>query len=366
MEILLYLFIIAAGFLITNFLFYCIAFISYRPSSQKAQTFEPVSVIIAARDEALNLHKNLPKILNQDYPDFEVIVINDQSTDNSSEILEGLKKQHSRLKVIETITLNKISNKKKAIEMGIQEASSEYLLFTDADCRPNSNKWISSMMMFASSPPTIVLGYGGYERESSLLNKLIRYETIVTAIQSFSWAKINRPYMGVGRNLLYNKGLFAQVNGFSRHSEVLSGDDDLFVQDASLFSRTYTNLSPDSFTYSSAKTRLAQYINQKRRHITTSPYYRGLFKIWLGTLFFSYLAFWGLGIALFVLDFQLHLLLAIVIIKFLVQSIIVIKASQIFKERDLILLFPLLEFVLIAFQLYIFILNLINKPKSWS
>ena len=145
-------------------------------------------------------------------------------------------------------------NKKYALTLGIKAAKKEYLLFTDADCYPTSKDWITAMSSQFTKQKTIVLGYGGYEKiANSFLNKIIRYETLLTATQYFSWAKMGKPYMGVGRNLAYKKEEFFNVNGFIDHIQIRSGDDDLFINQAADSDNTTIAYSPESFTYSASK-----------------------------------------------------------------------------------------------------------------
>lgn len=111
---------------------------------------------------------------------------------------------------------------------------------------------------------TIVLGYGAYEKvKNSFLNKIIRFETMLTATQYFSWAKIGKPYMGVGRNLAYKKEEFFNVRGFMDHMKIRSGDDDLFINQAATKKNTAILYTPESFTFSEPKTTFSSWVYQK-------------------------------------------------------------------------------------------------------
>ncbi len=189
-----------------------------------------VSVIICARNEADNLNNFLPSVLEQDYPDFEVIVVNDCSEDHTDDVLGKFLMQYPRLK-ISTITKDpKFShNKKFAQFIGIKAAKNEILLFTDADCQPESDKWIGQMASHFNDKTDFVIGYGGYLREKGLLNKYICYESTAIAMQYFGMAIRGVPYMGVGRNLSYRRSVFFANKGFGSHNHIISGDDDLFV-----------------------------------------------------------------------------------------------------------------------------------------
>ncbi len=160
-----------------------------------------ISVIICARNEEKNLKDNLEKFLNQDYDNYEVIVVNDRSWDNSLEYLNNLKTKYLKLKVVD-IADNKTDHfgKKLAITLGIKAAKNNYLLFTDADCFPYTNSWISQMSSGFHNKKEIVLGAGIYAKERGFLNKIIRYDTAQIATNYLSFAKAKITYMGL---LLY-------------------------------------------------------------------------------------------------------------------------------------------------------------------
>ena len=198
---------------------------------KKAQKNLAVSVIICAKNEAENLQKFLPFVINQDHPNFEIVLINDASHDNTLKVMEQFASQHENIKIVNVKSTEAFwGNKKYALTLGIKASKNEFLLFTDADCKPASKYWIRHMSSHFSEDKQLVLGYGGYSKvKNSLLNKLVRFETLVTAMHYFSFAKLGIPYMGVGRNLAYTKAEFFKNNGFINHIKVKSGDDDLFV-----------------------------------------------------------------------------------------------------------------------------------------
>jgi glycosyltransferase involved in cell wall biosynthesis len=258
-------------------------------------------------------------------------------------------------------------NKKYALTLGIKAAKNDYLLFTDADCYPTSNEWITAMSSQFTMQKTIVLGYGGYEKiAKSFLNKLIRFETLLTAIQYFSWAKAGHPYMGVGRNLAYKKEEFFNVNGFINHIQVRSGDDDLFINEAATAKNTTIAYTPESFTYSKPKTKYKDWLTQKRRHIATANYYTKLDKLQLGLFYCSQLLFILLPIILLSLQFRWILVLSLIVARYLAVWIVVGFSAGKLKENDLKYWFPIVELVLIFTQINIFITNTFSKPVHWK
>lgn len=327
-----------------------------------------VSVIICAKNESENLKINLPLILNQDYPNFEVVLVNDSSYDDTLDVMKTFAAQHKNVKLVDVKTIETFwGNKKYALTLGIKASSNDFLVFTDADCKPYSNKWLTHICSNFSNKKSIVLGYGAYEKKSlSFLNKLIRFETLMTAIQYFSFANLGIPYMGVGRNMAYRKELFFNNAGFQNHMHLKSGDDDLFINKVANNSNTAACYTKDSFTISKPKESFKDWFLQKRRHISTAKYYQWKHKFLLGLFYFSQLMFWFLLSILLLIGYPWLSVIILISIRFIIQLLCLGFFAKQLDERDLILLGPILELFLIPIQLSIFIANLLSKPKHWK
>lgn len=270
---------------------------NYRETTPVRDKRPPVSVVICARNEVQNLKRLIPKLAVQQYPDYEIIVVDDASTDNSAAIILEFQKKYPILHLLK-IASKSSTGKKEALTQGIQAAKHEVLLLTDADCFPASTYWIDSMVSRLNREQEIVLGFSPYRPESSFLNKWIRFETIYSATQYFSFALAGMPYMGVGRNLGYTRSLFLRNRGFSGHRHLASGDDDLFINQSANKHNCAINLDPASFVFSLAKSNWKRYYYQKTRHLTTATSYRPIHQWMLGLLAWSHLWFYLGGIFL--------------------------------------------------------------------
>jgi cellulose synthase/poly-beta-1,6-N-acetylglucosamine synthase-like glycosyltransferase len=236
---------------------------------------DPVSVIICARNEEENLRNLLPAVLEQDYPEYEVIVVNDCSEDDSYNVLGGYLVKYPYLKVSNIIRDPKFThNKKFAQFIGIKAAKNEVLLFTDADCKPESDKWLGTMVSHFDDKTDFVLGYGGYLSRKGLLNKYIRYDSTVIAMQYLGMAIRGIPYMGVGRNLAYRRSIFFDKKGFSTHTHLASGDDDLFVNSNASKNNIAVEFRKESHTRSVPASGIGEFFRQKTRHLTTVNHYK--------------------------------------------------------------------------------------------
>jgi glycosyltransferase involved in cell wall biosynthesis len=366
-----YLFIAFIVIFCVQFIYYIFIFGSfsfYKIKPPENNFNLPVSIIICAKNEAKNLTKNLPLLLKQNYENFELVLINDCSHDRTLKVMEKFKKGTSiPIKIVNIVANEQFwGSKKYALTLGIKAASHEHLLFTDADCIPVSESWITEMVNNFSNEHQIVLGYGAYKKiKKSWLNKLIRFESILTAIQYFGYAKIGIPYMGVGRNLAYTKSTFFKVNGFGNHMHIKSGDDDLFINQVATKQNTAISCSQNSFTESIPKTNFKDWIHQKRRHISTASLYKPAHKFLLGLFYSSQLLFWILSITLLCLLYNWQLVSILIFARFLFLYLVIGYSAKKLNERDLILLIPFFEIFLILIQMFIFIKNMISKPTHW-
>ena len=367
LDFTFYAFIVVVSIQIAYYLIIFQRFAFFKPQSKTPKNIS-ISVIVCAKNEAENLKQFIPLIANQEYSNFEIVLVNDASTDNTLDVMEELENKYSNIKIVNVENNEAFwANKKYALTLGIKASKHDYLIFTDADCKPVSKYWIKEISSNFSNQKTIVLGYGGYRKvKNSFLNKLIRFETLLTAIQYFSYAKFGLPYMGVGRNLAYRKDEFYKVNGFVDHMDINSGDDDLFINKIATTDNTVICYTPNSFTKSLPKTTFKAWFRQKRRHVSTAKRYKLIHKLLLAEFYSSQILFWLLGVFLLIIQFKLYLVLSLFVITILIKYLIVGFSAKKLNESDLIILYPFLELFLILFQFSIFMVNLISKPKHWK
>ena len=327
----------------------------------------PVSVIISARNEAKNLAENLPFILEQNYSDFEVVVINDCSIDDSEHLLKEFQQKYPNLKIV-TVTehIRFKTGKKFALTMGIKAAKNEYLLFTDADCQPASVNWLTRMAANFTSGTQIVLGYSPFYKTNNYLNPFLRFEALKTATNYLSSAISGNAYMGVGRNLAYTKTLFFGSKGFASHMHVLSGDDDLFVNQNANADNIQIEIHPEAFTFSNAKTTLASLFAQKKRQMGVGGLYKSRHRRMLSIDALSGILFYIL--LLLCLVYQAEPILAIGLFLFrLIWQIIIYQ--KIFKKLNSISLLWYLPLFDLVYYVYLNIFGLIGtfiKTTQWK
>lgn len=339
-------FFVFLGFLGIQLIFTLFVFgrLAFHKIRQTENELPPVSIIIAARNESENLHKFLPFILEQDYPKFEVIVVNHQSIDDSQYVLNALERQYPHLKTVKVEKNQHLKyGKKLPLTLGIKKAAYEHLLFTDADCKPSSDQWIKSMVGNFNQKKKIVLGYGPYEKTSGLLNFLIRFDTAWIAMNYMSMAKTGIPYMGIGRNLAYTQEVFDSVNGFKSHYALSSGDDDLFIQEAAKNKNYTINIAPESYCYSPAPSTWKSWFDQKSRHYTTSGRYKVIKKLMLGIYPLS-LILLNISFVILLLDPNFFwITLASYLLLLIIKWIILGRAMKRLNEKGFIVFMPLMD-----------------------
>jgi biofilm PGA synthesis N-glycosyltransferase PgaC len=330
-------------------------------ADNRSEDLPGVSIVIAVKNGSDQLIKNLKTILHQHYPLFEIVIVDDYSDLNEKNKLEAFAKQDPLMSFFGNTLL---PGKKQALEVGIEKARYAFILCTDADCHPSTTDWIKSMVTHADGHE-MVLGYSPYIFEKGWLNQFVRFETVMTGIQYLSWAMAGKPYMGVGRNILYPKKLFLQADPYKGQHKIPYGDDDLWVQQATSLTKVNVNIDAASFVYSDPPHSWRAWFKQKHRHLSAGHHYKnqvwwqpGLFGLALvvHSLFFPillYLSFTNwIGLLFF----------ACLLIRWMVYA----KWTTQLGDRDTVKGYPLLEVVYALYLAGMGLFTLIVKKKSWN
>jgi glycosyltransferase involved in cell wall biosynthesis len=331
------------------------------------EALPPISVLVCAHDEEANLRELIPQLLKQTHSTFEVIVVDDRSNDGTFDYLLEETKRDSRLRVIKVSHVpDHIHGKKFALTLAIKAASFDWVLLTDADCRPASAKWITAMASACHEPHRFVLGYSPYEEKPGILNFLIRYETLFTAMQYLGFAQAGMPYMGVGRNLAYHKSVFLQNKGFHKHLSVTGGDDDLFVNAHATSANTAVVVGAEALVYSKPKTTWRNFFRQKVRHLAVGKKYRMSHRAVLGIVMGSLLFAWFGAISLVILRIHLWAVLSVIAVR---ASVVVFSAHTIASRlgtRFPWAVAPLLDFLLAFYYISTAPVALLTKRVKWK
>lgn len=326
----------------------------------------PVTVLIAARNEAANLRQNLPFVFAQDYPQYQVVVVNDSSWDQTAEVLEEFKQTNPNLHIA-TVSENSHfdGGKKFALTLGIKAAKYDRLLLTDADCRPHPG-WIAAMVRHIPGPEGLVLGYSPVKKAGSGVNLMARYDNFFTAVQYLGMALAGNPYMGVGRNLSYSRDFFMSSGGFKRHYLLPSGDDDLFVNEHAQKLQVAVSLEPESHVETDGPKSWKTFWKQKRRHLTTGRRYRRKDKFRLLLYPLSLLILLAGSIVLLLANYKTDLLIGLLAVRLIVQIYIFRRSMQVLGQKDLIWFAPVLDVFYLLFGMLLQGANLLTKQPKWK
>lgn len=361
--------LLIGGVIIGIQLLYLIVLLIVFNNKKKLEVKSPraVSVIVCAHDEEENLKELVPLLLKQQHPEFEVIIVEDRSNDGTFDYLLQATQEDNRLKMVRVVSKpENINGKKYGLTLGIRAAKYEWLLFTDADCRPASDQWLAQMTSHYNDQTQIVLGFSPYKKLPGLLNAFIRFESILTGIQYIGLALLGNPYMGVGRNLAYVKSMFLKSKGFNNYLGVMGGDDDLFVNQHAKKSNTQVCIGAHSTTVSNPKTSWGSFLNQKLRHLSAGKHYKFSDKLLLGCFMMSWIFIWFISFPLGFLIPLGWILVALFVLRWILLISLIRLASRRLDAEMEAWKIPLLDFIFPFYYLVTGLRALVVKRIKWK
>jgi len=256
--------------------------------SLKSSNFKTsVSILIAARNEEDKIFSTISDILAQDYPAdlFELIVVDDHSSDRTSEIVLSFANRGVKLIVLnENKPLN--SYKKKAISEAIKFSDSELIVTTDADCRMGPD-WLKTIIGFYESGDyKMISAQVIYFEEKSIFEELQTIEFLFLSGLGAAGIGNKMPSTCNGANLAYRREVFIELKGFQGIDDLASGDDELFLHKvASVYPDGIGFCkSKDAVVYTHAKGNLDEFIQQRKRWASKSTRYKNKAIIFIGLL----------------------------------------------------------------------------------
>ena len=357
------------SFTLVSYVFLIIFFIAAgQESIHETSLIEyPVSVVIPARNAESRIEKLLLALNHQHYSEFEVILVDDRSTDRTPLLLEKMKKNYSWLKTVRIDqTPENVDPKKYALTIGIQKARHDLILFTDSDCLPVSKGWIAGMANAFNESTEIILGFSNYEKMPGLLNYFIRFETIWTGVQYLTSALMGNPYMGVGRNLAYRKSFFNLKKGFSGIQNITGGDDDLFVNKFATSLNTKVAVGKEVLTLSQPKTRTKDFLHQKLRHLSVGKKYKTKDKFLLGIFNISFLGSLIITMVLIANSSVLYWLASFLLVRWILMMAVIGRWSKILGSPINIIGVPVLDILYLFYYIFTGTRALFIKKVKWT
>ena len=366
-ESLLPLFVVCTVVIGIQILYLLIFLVSLARSRRPKEGSVPLSVIVCAHNEINHLKELVPMLLAQNHPDFEIVIVDDRSSDGSDEYLLQSSKRYSQLRIVSvTNTPHHVNGKKFALTLGIKAARNEWLVFTDADCRPATNSWLKLMAGAFMENKKIVLGVSPYFRLPGLLNAFIRFETMLTMIQYVGMAIAGRPYMGVGRNLAYRKSLFLDNKGFNDHLHVTGGDDDLFVNRHASSRSVAVVIGHETLVHSVPKETWRDFFRQKVRHLSVGRRYRTGDKLLLGVFSTTWILSWASLLFVPMLGMYGYIILGAFLFRWIFLVAVFSTACRRTGEPMGLWALPFLDFIYSFYYLVAGPVSLLSKKVRWK
>jgi cellulose synthase/poly-beta-1,6-N-acetylglucosamine synthase-like glycosyltransferase len=282
MPLIIILFAISLIIFLIN-LFFLLSFPKFALMQSDSKNYLSISVIIAFKNEENNLINLFLSLQKLNYPmnKYEVILVDDNSSDNSYRKAAELSNSKTNYYVLKTEN-KKYSGKRGALDFGISKAKYPYILITDADCMPASN-WLIGYSEKFNSGSDMLFGLAPFKQKAVLINKVSCFENLRSSILTFSFAKINLPYSAAARNFGFTISAFQKLGGFNNTLETSSGDDDLLLREAVKHDMKIDVVDLDNtFVLSNSKNTFGEYLHQKARHTKTSWYYLPIHQSLLG------------------------------------------------------------------------------------
>ena len=324
-----------------------VAFYKKKNAVKTDNELEPVSVVICARDAYEYLVDILSALLNQDYPDYEIVIVNDCSEDETEEFLKNIERKEPKIKAVQLRQhLNFFNGKKFPLSMGIKSASNDLLVLTDCNCMPNNDQWLRSVVECYKTHTEVVIGYSPYVRRKTLFNKLIRFDALRQGMFYLSAALSKHPYMGIGKNLSYRKELFYRNKGFTSHYTTSVGDDDIFISQVATKKNTEVLIDANNIITTAAPNNFRLWMRQKSSRYSTFSHYKMGTKVSQCVFLWSQFLFYASFIALFCMPpafssawgsvVYYSILLVLFLLRYGTQLFIYHKASLKLGEKGLL------------------------------
>ncbi len=340
--------------------------LAFYKARQASGAQPPVSVVITTHNQYNNLKQNLPSLLDQDYPEFEIMVVNDNSGDGSDELLQDLSRQYTNLNIVDLKqSLNWFKGRKFPLSLGIKSAKHDVLILTDICCRPPSNQWIKEMVAAYNPETEIVLSYSTYATKSKF-NRWYRFAAFYDGIFYLAMALADKPFKGIGKNLSYQKQLFYNNKGFSSHYKINVGDDELFINQTAKKDNTRIQISPESKVAVVNPISFAQWFKTEKTRILIRKFFkpgsRFLLSLFQSTAFLYFTTF----ALLLVFGANWIVALSLFSLRFISQFVIFGMAAKKLGEKNILISSPLFEVLLILFDFFIWIILIFGRKNKWT
>ncbi len=174
---------------------------------------KPLSLILAVRNEEDNLKNNLPKILSLDNVDFEMVVVDDFSQDNSYLVLGLLKDRYKRLTISMLNQETKFSVK-LAQNIAIKASKNQWVLNIPVSLSEVADEWLDNISGATDEEKNVIIGYSTFARSKGFFNSLIRIENYFLHLKSTGYILNRIPFVYSDENVAFKKEKYFEIGGY--------------------------------------------------------------------------------------------------------------------------------------------------------
>lgn len=343
------------------------------PAQEPLAHQEPVSVILYANNQADMLTRCLPVLLTQDYPLYEVIVVNDGTNNETEDVLKRFAFEYPHLyHTYIPQEARYLSRKKLALTVGIKAAKYRTLLFTEPYCCPTSNRWIQKIVGCYGENVKFVTGYTGYFFTGNLYQKMIAYRFLSDGIRDLSLAIAGSMFRGNEENQSYRREQFTAHQGFRNHLNLAGGENDLFVHEYATVENTAVCYVPDGQTRYLEPLSPKEWRRKQAERLASRQFYRGyspiIARLEIPSLSI-YLVATTASIVLGLANLNGWLLAAVLSLYALLYGCkwyTFRKAVRLLQAPSIEAWIPILDIVQLFDRIYIHIYFLFHKNKSYT
>ena len=346
--------------------YFCFAVYSIRSMPlQLKKSNTAISLLLYTKNQAELIKTQLPVFLKQKHKNFEIVLINDASSDDTLEIMKRFQNENSKIKVIDVKNIEAFwGSKKYALTLAIKAASHERLVISSIDHKPNSTGWLQHIAA-ALKEKSFIIGLRKYTSKNTLFYRFFNFRELV---KSCTLSKMGIVYGGTSANVSYTKTLFYSASGFAKHMQLPFGETKLFANEVSKLSNTAICLQHDSGVTQLHKPKFGTWLKEQVEEDLILRHSRKLVLLSNRFLFLCRLVFYILAVVLMIISEPETKPLVIILLsgRFAIQYICYGIIANKLKELKLIIALPFLDLWSLILQFVIFISGFKSKQPHWN
>ena len=328
---------------------------------------QALSLILTFRNEEDNLGKNLPAVLNIGQGNFEVIAVDDFSTDNSMIVLGALKERYERLRY-SSISQETWFSVKMAQNIALKAAKNRWVMVIPPSVCEYSDHWISAVSSSVTEKSDIVVNYSNVKHDGSFYNRLYRAELFSQQLRSFGFILNGLPYVVSEDNVAFRKDRYFLTGGYREKVKESYANLELLINSFIKKKNTRLVFSPDTVVLRNEVINKINFYDLLKKEIQIRKYLPFLRRIFITLDEFTGCLFLPVAVILYIFMPDLWVPLVTVLgLTVFFKMFIIKKALSRLKERKLFLTSLIYGLFFPCYKLgYRFYYNYYSRRKKWK